>query len=77
MRKKLGLRYAMNVVPLDPSWVRGTHGRLPSSEADSPLLLCSDAALPFWDGVGDAAPAAAVRDLVLQAAGVGAPVGAA
>ena len=76
VRKKLGLRYAMNVVPLDASWVRGTHGRLPSSVADSPLLLCSDAALPFWDGTGETVPAARVRDLVLQAAGLGAPVGA-
>ena len=32
----------MNVVPLDGSWVRGTHGRLPDSVDDSPLLLCSD-----------------------------------
>ena len=76
VRKKLGLRYAMNVVPLDPSWVRGTHGRLPSSEADAPLLLCSDAALPFWDDAGDVVAAARVRDLVLQAAGVGASMGA-
>ena len=28
-RKKAGLRYAMNVVPLDPAPVRGSHGRLP------------------------------------------------
>ena len=28
-RKAAGLRYAMKVVPLDPSPVRGTHGRLP------------------------------------------------
>ena len=46
------------------------------SVADTPLLLCSDAALPFWDGAGETVPAARVRDLVLQAAGVGAPVGA-
>ncbi|WP_159601696.1 alkaline phosphatase family protein [Agromyces humi] len=75
VRKKLGLRYAMNVVPLDPSWVRGTHGRLPSSEADAPLLLCSNAELPFWGGAGDTVPAARVRDLVLQAAGAGASGG--
>ena len=29
VRKKAGLRYAMSVVPLDPSCVRGSHGRLP------------------------------------------------
>jgi predicted AlkP superfamily pyrophosphatase or phosphodiesterase len=42
VRKKLGLRYTMRVVPLDPSCVRGSHGRLPDAHADSPVLLCSD-----------------------------------
>ncbi len=41
-RKKLGLRYRMNVVPLDPSCVRGSHGRLPEDPDDRPVLLCSD-----------------------------------
>ncbi|WP_331772266.1 alkaline phosphatase family protein (plasmid) [Embleya sp. NBC_00888] len=41
-RKRLGLRYRMAVVPLDPTPVRGTHGRLPTDAADAPLLLCSD-----------------------------------
>lgn len=77
VRKKLGLRYAMNVVPLDPTWVRGTHGRLPESTADTPLLLCSDASLPFWGSAGEVVPAAQVRDLVLQASGVEASVPAA
>ena len=43
-RKKSGLRYMMSVVPLDPSPVRGSHGLLPASPADGPVLLCSDAA---------------------------------
>ncbi|SDP93588.1 nucleotide pyrophosphatase/phosphodiesterase family protein [Lentzea jiangxiensis] len=45
-RKKLGLRYTMNVVPLNPSCVRGTHGRLPDRAADGPVLLCSDPVVP-------------------------------
>ena len=72
MKKKVGLRYAMNVVPLDPTCVRGTHGRLPDSADDAPLLLCSDPDLAFWQAAGDSVPAAQVRDLVLQAAGVAA-----
>jgi len=40
-RKKLGMRYRMNVVPLDPSPVRGSHGRLPDHPDDGPVLLCS------------------------------------
>ncbi|GGV73648.1 alkaline phosphatase family protein [Streptomyces gelaticus] len=40
-RKKLGMRYRMAVVPLDPSPVRGSHGRLPQSDEEGPLILCS------------------------------------
>ncbi|MFF3149783.1 alkaline phosphatase family protein, partial [Streptomyces sp. NPDC057927] len=40
-RKKLGLRYRMAVVPLDPSPIRGSHGRLPTSDDEGPLLICS------------------------------------
>ena len=62
----------MNVVPLDPSRCAARTAGCRRSEADGPLLLCSDAAMPFWDDAGDVVPAARVRDLVLQAAGVGA-----
>ncbi|EME53051.1 alkaline phosphatase family protein [Amycolatopsis decaplanina] len=43
-KKFAGLRYAMDVVPTDPRWVRGSHGRLPDSAEDGPVLLCSDPA---------------------------------
>ena len=36
-RKKLGMRYRMAVVPLDPSPIRGSHGRLPASDDEGPL----------------------------------------
>ncbi|WP_433441233.1 hypothetical protein [Nonomuraea sp. CA-141351] len=44
LRKKLGLRYLMNVVGLDQGAraVRGSHGLLPADPADAPVLLCSD-----------------------------------
>jgi predicted AlkP superfamily pyrophosphatase or phosphodiesterase len=44
-QKKLGLRYRMDVVPLDGGRVRGSHGRLPDSPEDGPVLLCSDPGL--------------------------------
>ncbi len=69
VKKKLGLRYAMSTVPLDPSCVRGTHGRLPDSAADTPLLISSDASL-LADST-TAVGAADVRDLVLRAHGLG------
>ena len=71
VRKKLGLRYAMSTVPLDPSCVRGTHGRLPESAADTPLLLAS--APRFLDGAGDRVHATEVRDLVLRWQGLAEP----
>ncbi|MYW07366.1 alkaline phosphatase family protein [Streptomyces sp. SID2563] len=40
-RKKLGMRYRLAVVPLDPSPIRGSHGRLPLSDEEGPLILCS------------------------------------
>jgi predicted AlkP superfamily pyrophosphatase or phosphodiesterase len=42
-RKTAGLRYKLGVVPLDPSCVRGTHGRLPDDPTDGPVLICSEA----------------------------------
>jgi predicted AlkP superfamily pyrophosphatase or phosphodiesterase len=65
VRKKIGMRYVMSVVPLDPSPVRGTHGRLPSEAADAPVLLCSDGSVAR-DRIG----ATEVRDLLLELAGV-------
>ena len=68
VRKKVGLRYAMNVVPLDPTPVRGSHGRLPSDPANGPILLCTDP-----DLARDRLEATEVRGLLLDLAGVGRP----
>ncbi|RSM77747.1 alkaline phosphatase family protein [Amycolatopsis sp. WAC 01375] len=51
-KKFAGLRYAMDVVPTDPRWVRGSHGRLPDSTEDGPVLLCSDPAFQPSGRVG-------------------------
>jgi predicted AlkP superfamily pyrophosphatase or phosphodiesterase len=64
-RKAAGLRYAMKVVPLDPAPVRGTHGRLPTRDADSPMVLCDRP-----DVLGERIAATDVRDLLLQLVGV-------
>ena len=63
-RKLAGLRYAMKVVPLDPSPVRGTHGRLPKDPTMGPMLVCSDP-----DAVAGSVAATDVRDLMLRLAG--------
>ena len=41
-RKKLGFRYLMNVIPLDASLVRGSHGRITDRAEDGPVLISSE-----------------------------------
>src|SRR5690606_36750200 len=66
--KKLGLRYRMAVVPLDPSPLRGSHGRLPASDVDGPLIMCSTTA-----AVGYRIAATDVKQLLLLLAGLDRP----
>jgi hypothetical protein len=40
-RKALGLRYLMDVIGLDATSVRGSHGRLPDRPEEGPVLICS------------------------------------
>jgi len=42
LRKNLGLRTLLRVTPLDTSLVRGSHGRLPASPEEGPLLIGDD-----------------------------------
>ncbi len=44
-RKKLGLRYRMDPVPLDTSLVRGSHGRPAARAEEGPVIIGSD---PAW-----------------------------
>ena len=64
-RKKAGLRYRMQVVPLDPSPVSGSHGRLPDDPAHGPVLICSDPSLQR-----DRWHLTDVKALILQAGGL-------
>jgi len=41
-KKKLGMRYMLDVVPLDASPLGGSHGRLPDDPLDGPVLVCSN-----------------------------------
>ncbi|MEU5757357.1 alkaline phosphatase family protein, partial [Streptomyces sp. NPDC047829] len=62
----LGMRYRMAVVPLDPSPIRGSHGRLPASDDEGPLLICSTPR-----ALGDRIEATDVKQLLLRLAGLG------
>ncbi len=39
LKKQLGFRYLMDVIPLDASLVRGSHGCIPPSPTEGPLLI--------------------------------------
>jgi predicted AlkP superfamily pyrophosphatase or phosphodiesterase len=41
LKKKLGFRYLLRVIPLDPSLVRGSHGRLPDDPDRGPVVFGS------------------------------------
>lgn len=60
-KKILGFRYLMDVIPLDASLVRGSHGRPTDRLEDGPVMISSEAC-------GDGSPIVptAVRDLILS-----------
>ncbi|TGE22308.1 alkaline phosphatase family protein [Hymenobacter aquaticus] len=39
LRKKLGFRMLMDIIPLDATLVKGSHGRPPASPSEGPLLM--------------------------------------
>ena len=65
LRKKLGFRMTLDVVPLDASIVRGSHG-LPAADPQDGAVLIGHGPHP-----GGAVPMSGVRDLVLGALGLG------
>ena len=60
-RKALGFRYLLEVIPLDATLVRGSHGRPTRSLEDGPVLVTSEKHLV--DGPVDST---AVRDVILS-----------
>jgi hypothetical protein len=66
--RKLGFRNLLDVIPLDASLVKGSHGLLPARPEDGPLVIGSDAA---WGALSF--EQAGIRDLALRAMGLQAP----
>jgi predicted AlkP superfamily pyrophosphatase or phosphodiesterase len=73
VKKKLGFRTLMDVIPLDASLVRGSHGRIPDDPSKGPLLMTRQADL-LPDGE---LAATDVHDLILRHLGVPVPEAAA
>jgi predicted AlkP superfamily pyrophosphatase or phosphodiesterase len=63
LKKKLGFRYYMDVIPLDASLVKGSHGTPADDPAEAPLLM-GEASIV---GTSPSVPIAAVRDVIIKA----------
>jgi predicted AlkP superfamily pyrophosphatase or phosphodiesterase len=61
-RRALGFSTLMDIVPLDATLVKGSHGRLTDSAADGPVFISSEHRLAPEEPV----PATAVKDLILR-----------
>jgi len=62
LKKKLGFRYLMDVIPLDASLVRGSHGRVTASPTAGPLFITQQSALLEQTSIG----ATEVCELILK-----------
>jgi hypothetical protein len=60
--KKLGGQTTMNVVTLDPTRVKGSHGRTPAMGAPSPILIPPVCAKKMPQSL----PAAALKNLMIE-----------
>ena len=45
LKKKLGFRMLMNIIPLDATLIKGSHGRQPDNPADGPIILSKNTTL--------------------------------
>jgi predicted AlkP superfamily pyrophosphatase or phosphodiesterase len=55
IKKTLGFRYTLDVVPIDGSLVKGSHGRHPSRPGLGPLIIAPDSLMPDGDSVASTA----------------------
>ncbi|HLV00943.1 MAG TPA: alkaline phosphatase family protein, partial [Acidobacteriota bacterium] len=62
LKKALGFRYLMDLIPLDASLVKGSHGRIVDNTGDKPLVITDQPELLE----GDSISALQVRDLILD-----------
>jgi predicted AlkP superfamily pyrophosphatase or phosphodiesterase len=66
LRKKLGLRMLMDVIPLDATLVRGSHGVRPADPKDWPVLITRRADLVERDRLGATDICALIRRAILS-----------
>jgi predicted AlkP superfamily pyrophosphatase or phosphodiesterase len=61
LQKAVGMRYLLDVIPLDASLVKGSHGRLTDAPGLGPLVMTNEP-----DLLGDEVHATDVKDLILR-----------
>lgn len=64
LQKKLGFRMLMDVIPLDASLVRGSHGVKPADKKDWPVVIGPTKGLSDQDNITSTAVYGIIRDLV-------------
>jgi hypothetical protein len=60
-KRALGFRALMDVIPLDPALVKGSHGRVLNDAGSGPVIISSEPTLLKDDPVA----ATAVKDIIL------------
>lgn len=66
LQKKLGMRMLMDVIPLDAALVKGSHGRLPASTAEFPVLISPDPELLEGNAVSSTDVYGVIKRAVLR-----------
>ncbi|MBI4327521.1 MAG: alkaline phosphatase family protein [Chloroflexi bacterium] len=66
LQKQLGFRMLMDVIPLDATLVRGSHGRRPASQREWPVLIVEDGALLPGPQLDSTEVCGVIRRLVLS-----------
>lgn len=64
--KKLGFRMLMNVIPLDATLVKGSHGRRPASTADYPIAITDQPSLRGGSQIESTDIYQVIRRLVME-----------
>ena len=62
LQKKLGFRYLMDVIPLTPDLVKGSHGHLTTDPKECPILISKKDAFPADESV----PPTEIHDIMMK-----------
>ena len=66
LKKKLGFRYMMDVIPLDATLVKGSHGRIPENQLDHPVFISGNKKLSFEGRISPIDVQGLIQELVFQ-----------